>query len=411
MKNSVLYTLVFTVGLCAACAAMLTFAEVSWRERIAANKAYARTRAIVEALGLCNEDTVREDAINAFAEKVKLQEKGSADDADIYVGTVLEDGEPAVVGYAIGIVAQGKIGPIKGILALEPDKRHIKAFRIYEHEETPGLGARITEADWLRKFVGVPVEADGQEGIIISNKVKGANVVDGITGASMTTFALGTSLNAAIATLRSGGRRLEAVDFGLGADAVTRATPGYPKTLRKPENFEVQKKRPPFMAPPGVTNIALDKLVTCSLEEDDFIEGFADQITDGVKKSREGDYVDIGPDPQWVQVDLKDEHTVFCVVVWHYYRNPIIYKDVIIQVSNDPEFKQGVTTLFNNDHDDSSGLGTGSDPSHLAAWWGEVGDARGSTGLGTQCRYVRVRTNGGCGDESNRFVEIAVYGQ
>ena len=411
MKNSVLYTLVFTVALCAACAAMLTFAEVNWRDRIAANKEYAHTRAIVEALGLCDEDTPRENAVTAFDERVELQEKKNENDADIYVGTALENGEPVVVGYAIDLVAKGKNGPIRGTLALEPDKRHIKAFRIYEHEETPGLGARITEATWLRKFVGVPVEVDGQEGIIISNKVKGANVVDGITGASMTTFALGNSLNAAIATVRAGGRKLEAVDFGLGADAVTRATPGYPKSLKKPENFQVQTKRPPFMAPPGITNIALDKPAICSLEEDDFIDGFADQITDGVKKCREGDYVDIGPNPQWAQVDLKGEHTVFCVVVWHYYRNPVIYRDVIIQVSNDPDFKQGVTTLFNNDHDNSSGLGTGGDPSHLAAWWGEVGDARGSAGLGTQCRYVRVNTNGGCGDESNRFVEIAVYGQ
>jgi hypothetical protein len=165
------------------------------------------------------------------------------------------------------------------------------------------------------------------------------------------------------------------------------------------------------MAPPGVTNLALKKLVTCSMEEDDFIEGFADQITDGVKKSREGDFVDLGPGVQWVQVDLQQEYNVFCVVIWHYYRNPIIYRDVIIQVSNDPEFETGVTTLFNNDHDNSSELGAGNDPSHMAAWWGEVGDARGPSNMGTRCRYVRVYTNGGCADESNRFVEIAVYGK
>jgi len=405
VKNSAIYCLAFTLGLCAACAAMLTYTSALWADLIKANEDYARTYAIVSALGLAGEDTERSQVIAAFRDEVKLQDKKSEDAADVYVGKKKE------IGYALDFVAQGKYGPIRGVLALEADKLHIKALRIYEQNETGGLGAKVEDKDWLAKFVGVPVVVDGQEGIILSSKEKGPNVVDSITGASKTSFAMAKCLNAAIATLRSGGQKLEAVDFGLGPDAVTRATPGYPKSLKKPENYEEQTKRPPFMAPPGATNLALKKPVTCSIEEDDFIEGFADQITDGIKKSGEGDYVDLGPDQQWAQVDLGAEYSVYCVVVWHFYRNPIIYRDVIIQVSNDPEFKDGVTTLFNNDDDDSSGLGAGTNRSHLAAWWGEVGDARGASNMGTRCRYVRVYTNGGCADESNRFVEIAVYGK
>jgi Na+-transporting NADH:ubiquinone oxidoreductase subunit NqrC len=405
MKNSSAYAVVFTLVLCAACSAMLTFATVHWEEEIRANEEYALTYAIVDALGLCGENSTREAVVKAFSQEIKVQDKKAADDPDIYIGKNKE------LGCAIQWTAQGKYGPIKGVLALTPDKQRIQALRVYEQQETPGLGGEVANPKWLAKFSGLPISADGQTGIIISSKVKGANVVDSISGASKTTFAVGTCLNEAIATLCSGGQKLAAVDFGLGPDAVTRATPGYPKELKKPANFEEQKKRPPFMAPPGVTNIALKKPVTCSMEEDDFIEGFADQITDGIKKSREGDYVDLGPGLQWAQVDLGAEHTVYCVVVWHFYRNPIIYRDIVIQVSNDPEFESGVTTLFNNDDDDSSGLGKGNDPSHMAAWWGEVGDARGPSNSGTQCRYVRVYTNGGCADELNRFVEIAVYGK
>jgi len=405
VKNSAIYCLVFTLGLCATCATMLTFTSTQLADLIKANEEYARTYAIVSALGLCGEDAERSEVIAVFRDEVKLQDKKTEDDADVYVGTTKE------LGYAMDVVAQGKYGPIRGGFALEPDKLHIKALRIYEQNETGGLGGKVQDKDWLAKFVGIPVVVDGQEGIIISSKERGPNVVDSITGASKTSFAVAKCLNGAIATLRSGGQKLEAVDFGLGPDAVTRATPGYPKSLKKPDNYQEQTKRAPFMAPPGVTNLALKKLVTCSIEEDDFIEGFADQITDGVKKSGNGDYVDLGPELQWAQVDLGGNHAVYCVVVWHFYRNPIIYRDLVIQVSNDPEFKEGVTTLFNNDDDNSSGLGAGTDSAHLAAWWGEVGDARGPSNAGTHCRYVRVYTNGGCADESNRFVEIAVYGK
>jgi hypothetical protein len=284
-------------------------------------------------------------------------------------------------------------------------------LRIYEEQETPGLGGEVDNPTWLAQFVGLPVVGEGTEGIIISNKLKGPNVVDGISGASMTTFYLGNALNAAIATLRSGGQKLAAVDFGLGADAVTRATPGYPKNQVLPEHYREQSQRPPFMAPPGVTNLALGKPATYSIEEDDFIDGFADQVTDGIKKSGEGDYVDLGPGVQWVQVDLEAEYSVYCVVVWHFYRNPIIYRDVVMQVSNDPEFKEGVVTIFNNDQENNVGQGVGTDYAHRAAWWGEVGDSRGADNAGVRCRYVRVYSNGGFAGESNRFVEIAVYGK
>ena len=46
---------------------------------------------------------------------------------------------------------------------------------------------------------------------------------------------------------------------------------------------------------------------------------------------------------------------------WHDHRYVQAMHDVIIQVSDDPEFKQSVTTLFNNDTDNSTGLGPGTD--------------------------------------------------
>jgi hypothetical protein len=109
-------------------------------------------------------------------------------------------------------------------------------------------------------------------------------------------------------------------------------------------------------------------------------------------------------------VDLGRPCTIYGVCVWHYYKNPVIYNDVIVQASDDEHFTQNVRMLFNNDHDDSSGLGAGSDTAYFSRWWGELVDTRGRDYLGITARFVRVYTNGGAAGEDTRIVEIAVYG-
>ncbi len=198
------------------------------------------------------------------------------------------------------------------------------------------------------------------------------------------------------------------LDLGLTEDAVTRATPGNPKGL-KPPHLRKEIKRPPFMIPPGVTNLALYKPVTSSDKEPS--TGDLDQITDGLKKSGEFDFVELGRGLQWVQVDLGRVSTVHAVVVWHYYKNPVIYNDVIVRLADDAAFSQNVRTLFNNDHDNSAGLGRGKDTAFYARWWGEIADARGAGKKGTPARYVRIYTADGMEGEFPRFVEVVVYGK
>lgn len=405
MKNHPLYALLFTIGLCCLCAGALTCANSAWTERIQLNKDYRRGCAIVSALGLWDGTPSREEIGTLFGTAIKEKKRG---EMTYYVG--VRGGRKT--GYALDVQARGKYGAIKGIVAITTDRRHIRSLRIYEQQETPGLGGRIGSAAFLGQFDNLPMIEGDQANVVITNKktVKGPNIVQGITGASKTTFAFGRSLNIVLNTFLSGGVKLVPVDFGTSEDAVTRATPGYPKNQVKPPHLREEVRRAPFLAPPGIVNLALDKPVTSSIEDEPIIGEYS-QITDGVKKSGDFDYVELDPGPQHVQIDLGATHTIFCVVVWHYYKNPIIYKDVIIQASNDPEFETGVVTLFNNDDDESSELGAGKDTAYFARWWGEVADARGPDREGTPCRYIRVYTNGGYNDEETRFVEIAVYGK
>ena len=402
MKDSKVYAVGFTIGVSCLCAIVLTFGNTRWQKQISANENFDRIYSVVYTLGLLSGDESRNETIDKFAKNVVLKKIG---EMNVYEGRKGED----LVGYALELETRGSYGGlIKGVLAVDSSKKKILDFNIYDQSETPGLGARCAERQWLDKFRNVPIVTGGVPGIIISSQKKGPNVIDGVAQASRTMYQLSKMLNMALSRLLAGGMRLMELDLGL--DAVTRATPGYPKNFIKPPNLREEVKRPPFMVQPGTQNIGLRKPVISSIAGLPII-GEWEQITDGIKKSDEFDFVELDPGPQWVQVDLGNISAIYCVVIWHYYKNPIIYNDVIVQLADDEGFTQNVQTVFNNDYDNSSGLGEGKDTMYFARWWGEIVDTSGDNKSGKKARYVRVYTNGGASGEETRFVEIAVYGK
>jgi len=129
-------------------------------------------------------------------------------------------------------------------------------------------------------------------------------------------------------------------------------------------------------------------------------------ITDGDKAGSDGSYVELGPGVQWVQIDLGSALTIHAIVLWHEHRQPLVYHDVVIQVSDDKDFITNVRTLFNNDHDNSAGLGIGED-------WGyyETNEGLLVPAKAVKARYVRLYSNGNTGgDDLNRYTEVEVYG-
>jgi hypothetical protein len=163
-------------------------------------------------------------------------------------------------------------------------------------------------------------------------------------------------------------------------------------------------KRPDFLAPAGTANLALNKTVTGSDEYP--VIGELSFVTDGDKAGSDGTYVEFGPGVQWVQIDLGAASTIHAIVLWHYHAQARVYHDVVVQLSDDPKFEQGVTTLFNNDDNNSAKLGTGKDLSYIENYEGKLISANGA-----KARYVRLYSNGNTTDELNHYVEVEVYGQ
>ncbi len=180
---------------------------------------------------------------------------------------------------------------------------------------------------------------------------------------------------------------------------------GTPKPARVP-NLEkpLGKDRAPFLAPPGVTNVASGKPVTSTDPEP--IIGDIEMITDGDKEAADGSYVELGPMKQSVTIDLGAEYEIYAILFWHYHKEGLVYFDVVVQVADDPDFITNVNTLFNNDDDNSSGLGKGDDMHYVETNEGKLVDAKGVQG-----RYVRLHSNGNNANEYNHYIEVEVFGR
>lgn len=178
---------------------------------------------------------------------------------------------------------------------------------------------------------------------------------------------------------------------------------GTPAPINVPNLEAPDAPQPQIMAPEGVENIALNKEVTSS---DDFpIIGDLDLITDGDKESEEGYFVELAQGLQWVQIDLEEPAELYGIGVWHFHSQKRSYIDMVVQVSNDPEFEEGVTTLYNNDYDNSAGFGAGKNLAYIETNKGKLIDAKGTT-----ARYVRLYSDGNTSNEMNHYVEVEVFG-
>lgn len=191
-----------------------------------------------------------------------------------------------------------------------------------------------------------------------------------------------------------------------------------------------RKQGEAFLVPQGTKLLSRGVEVTSSDMEP--IIGELNMVTDGNKEIPDGFYyVELGYGLQWVQLDLGKPQALYAILVWHYYlpgpfehdlgweytrKWPRVYRDVVVQISNDPSFKMEVKTVFNNDHDNSSGLGKGEDDTYV-----ETSEGRWIDSKGVEGRYVRLYSNGfSCHNsmynitsqcEFNNYIEVEVYGK
>ena len=180
---------------------------------------------------------------------------------------------------------------------------------------------------------------------------------------------------------------------------------GTPRLLVSPNLEKVTGKlRGEHRIPKDCGNLAAKRPVTSS-DPEPFVGTLA-MVTDGRKEGDGNSFVELGVGRQWIQIDLGQRAAIFAVLVWHYHAEPRVYHDVAIQLSDDPDFATGVQTVFNNDHDNSSGRGIGRDKEYIETFEGRLVAIPG-----TVARYVRLHTNGNTTDDMNDYVEVEIFGR
>jgi hypothetical protein len=178
---------------------------------------------------------------------------------------------------------------------------------------------------------------------------------------------------------------------------------GTPRPMNVPNLVQPPTTTPVFLVPEGTELLSAGKPVTSS--DDNPIIGDLSLITDGDKDAGEGYFVELLDGLQWVQIDLEESAAIHAIWMWHFHSQKRAYHDVIVQISDDPEFKTGVTTVFNNDYDNSANMGKGTDNPYVESRFGKIVDGKGTKG-----RYVRLYSNGNTATEMNHYIEVEVFG-
>jgi len=191
-KDSLIYTVLFSFGFTFLFVFILALANKTTQTRVETYAKLSEMKAFLGAAGINFEENNIEETFSKNFNKVSDSK---------YEASV--NGENIIVTKVSG---KGLWSTVNGVLAVNKNIDRIIGFDITSHNETPGLGGRIDE-QWFKdqfknekivdkikivKGTGKP-DTDSENGII-----------DGITGATLTTNSIETIINKEIETLRGG---------------------------------------------------------------------------------------------------------------------------------------------------------------------------------------------------------------
>ena len=176
---------------------------MSNEQKIDAYKAVAKSSVIVNTEGqecgtldLSKQEIYTTSQLKAQDKRIKDLLKNGTADLKLPVFVFEKDGQTVTV---IPCYGAGLWGPIWGYLALNEDFQTIRGAYFDHASETPGLGAKIKDDPSFRaEFEGKKIDFEDEEAFRV---VKGGapagkeNAVDAISGASITSHALGVSID------------------------------------------------------------------------------------------------------------------------------------------------------------------------------------------------------------------------
>ncbi|MFA6948962.1 MAG: RnfABCDGE type electron transport complex subunit G [Eubacteriales bacterium] len=166
----------------ASCALLLAVVNGLTAQRIADNAARAKSEAIAAIFTGCDEETPTLDA--AFESPVNAV-------YEVYSGGALE-------GWCVSVSPKGFGGGIDMMVGISLS-HEVVGVKIVDHSETPGLGARTDDAEYLAQYAG------------LTGKPTLGGEVDAIAGATISSRAVLAGVNAALALDFASGNGAESI--------------------------------------------------------------------------------------------------------------------------------------------------------------------------------------------------------
>ncbi len=125
-------------------------------------------------------------AIFSDADEIAPSDITTADIDSIYIAS--KNGSP--IGYAASVSPNGFGGALELMVGISTDGS-VAGIKLVSHSETPGLGSRVSEDSFLGQFSG------------LSGKISLGSDVDAITGSTISSKAVTSGVNSALAAYES----------------------------------------------------------------------------------------------------------------------------------------------------------------------------------------------------------------
>lgn len=182
-ENPIVLSLVLLV-ISAVVALLLAFTNSVTKDKIAENTLNEQNAAKQEVL----------EKASHFADVEFEDETGIV--RSVYQG---ENQNGEFVGWCVNVTPSGYGGELDIMVGINPDKT-ISGMKVVSHSETAGLGAKASEPDFSSQFSGKKTDAPLD---VIKSGTPKENEIVAISGATITSNAVKTGVNAAVSAVNS----------------------------------------------------------------------------------------------------------------------------------------------------------------------------------------------------------------
>ena len=174
---------------------LVTVVKVFNEEKIQINQRVKLQKVILKVLNIpLDHDASDEELVQVFEDRVKQTQ---VQDRPVY--TAYGPAGESLLGHAVMLSGPGFWGPISAMVAVDADVTKIMGIEFFRHQETPGLGARITEPAFKKQFAGLSLALGPEEKALFSITPsvpgKSPRELDAVTGATNTSRAVDAFLN------------------------------------------------------------------------------------------------------------------------------------------------------------------------------------------------------------------------